>query len=141
MWPGPAPIPLLIALVVVLASNGPGSMVGFDYARTFNPPSRLGSASGIVNVGGFVASLTTILLVGVVLDATSGGGPTSYDLHDFRLAFCVQYALWAVGLAMVLRTRRRVRHRLRTEEGIVIDPLPIAVARRWSQASSVTARR
>jgi len=142
LWPGTAPLPVLVLLVVVLATNGPGSMVGFDYARTFNPAARLGSASGIVNVGGFVASLTTILLIGLVLDATSGGGPTSYDLHDFRLAFCVQYALWALGLLMVLRTRRRVRHRLRTEEGIVIDPLPIAIARRWSAASAaVTPRR
>jgi MFS family permease len=142
LWPGPAPLALLVVLVVVLASNGPGSMVGFDYARTFNPSSRLGSASGIVNVGGFVASLTTILLVGVVLDATGGGRPTSYDLHGFRLAFCVQYVLWAFGLFMLLRVRRRVRHRFRTEEGIVIDPLPIAIARRWSQASAViTARR
>ncbi|HMC71190.1 MAG TPA: MFS transporter, partial [Mycobacteriales bacterium] len=111
LWPGPAPLFLLVALVIVLATNGPGSMVGFDYARTFNPSSRLGSASGIVNVGGFVASLTTILLVGLILDATSGGSPTSYDLHDFRLAFCVQYVLWAFGLLMVLRARRRVRHR------------------------------
>src|SRR5947209_7987528 len=142
LWPGTAPLPLLVVLVVVLASNGPGSMVGFDYARTFNPSTRLGSASGIVNVGGFVASLTTILLIGLVLDASGGGGPSAYDLHDFRLAFCVQYALWAFGLLMVLRVRRRVRHRLRTEEGIVIDPLPIAIARRWSQASAViTARR
>ena len=139
LWPGRAPIWLLALLVVVLASNGPGSMVGFDYARTFNPPARLGSASGIVNVGGFVASLTTILLIGVVLDITTPGGPSSYTLHDFRLAFCVQYVFWAVGLAMVLRTRRHLRRRLRVEEGLVIDPLPVAIARRWSAVS--TSRR
>lgn len=37
-WPGRAPFALLILLVLVLATNGPGSMVGFDYARTENPP-------------------------------------------------------------------------------------------------------
>jgi MFS family permease len=137
-WPGAAPMPLLVVLVCVLASNGPGSMVGFDYARTFNPASRLGSASGIVNVGGFVASLSTILLIGVVLDVVTTGGPTSYTLDDFRIAFCVQYALWALGIAMVLRVRRRLRHRLLVEEGIVIDPLALAIARRWS---AVAARR
>jgi MFS family permease len=141
LWPGRAPLPLLVVLVVVLAANAPGSMVGFDYARTFNPASRLGSASGIVNVGGFVASLTTILLIGLVLDATSGGSPASYHLNDFRLAFSVQYGFWAVGLFMVLRVRRRVRRRLHAEEGIVIDPLPIAIARRWSAASEVIASR
>jgi MFS family permease len=140
-WPGTAPLPLLVVLVLVLATNGPGSMVGFDYARTFNPPARLGSASGIVNVGGFVASLTTMLVVGLVLDATSGGGPTSYSLHDFRLAFCFQYVLWLGGLLMVVRLRRRLRRRLHAEEGIVIDPLPTAIARRWSAASAFVATR
>ena len=141
LWPGAAPLPVLVCLVVVLASNGPGSMVGFDYARTFNPARRLGSASGIVNVGGFVASLTTILVVGLVLDATSGGGPASYHLRDFRLAFCVQYLFWALGLAMVLRLRRRLRRRLHDEQGLVIDPLPVAIARRWSSASAVISGR
>jgi sugar phosphate permease len=135
-WPGPAPLPLLVALTVVLASNGPGSMVGFDYARTFNPPARLGSASGIVNVGGFIASLTTILLIGLVLDVTTAGGPASYTLGDFRAAMCVQYAFWALGLAMVLRTRRRLRRRLAAEDGIVVDPLPAAIARKWAAAAA-----
>jgi len=140
-WPGAAPLPVLVVLILVLATNGPGSMVGFDYARTFNPPNRLGSASGIVNVGGFVASLTVILLVGLVLDVTSGAGPTNYTLHDFRLAFCVQYVFWLGGLAMVVRLRRRLRRRLRDQEGVVIDPLPAAIARRWSAASAMTGAR
>ena len=37
-WPGPAPLALLVVLVLVLATNGPGSMIGFDYARTENEP-------------------------------------------------------------------------------------------------------
>jgi MFS family permease len=134
-WPGRAPLVVLVALVVVLASNGPGSLVGLDYARTFNPPRRLGSASGIVNVGGFIASLTTTFLIGVVLDATAPDGPASYTLHDFRLALLVQYVLWAFGLVMVLRTRRLLRRRFVEEEGKVIDPLPVALARRWSEQS------
>ncbi|HET6911308.1 MAG TPA: MFS transporter [Mycobacteriales bacterium] len=137
-WPGRAPLGLLVLLVCVLASNGPGSLVGFDYARTFNPPARIGSASGIVNVGGFVASLVTILLVGVVLDITTTGGPAAYTLGDFRAAFLIQYALWAIGLGMVLRLRRRLRRRLLDEEGVVIHPLHVAIARRWS---AVSARR
>lgn len=135
VWPGHAPLAVLVVLVIVLATNGPGSMVGFDYARTFNPAARLGSASGIVNVGGFIASLTTIFLIGLVLDATTNGGPASYTLHDFRLALLVQYALWALGLVMVLRIRRRLRRRFTEEEGKVIVSLPVALARRWSELS------
>ncbi|MGB8652686.1 MAG: MFS transporter [Mycobacteriales bacterium] len=125
-WPGRAPLPLLVLLVVVLATNGPGSMVGFDYARTENPPGRLSSATGIVNVGGFVASLLTILAIGLVLSALApAGGATSASLADFRVALSVQYAVWAVGLVGVVRSRRQ----LRAERGVVLDPVHLAVRR------------
>lgn len=126
-WPGRAPLALLVLLVVVLASNGPGSMMGFDYARTENQPDRIGSASGIVNVGGFVASLLTIALIGIVLSLRSSGGPESYTLQDFKLAFSVQYVFWAIGLAGVLHNRRR----LRAARGLQLDPFPRAVVRSW----------
>jgi MFS family permease len=125
LWPGRVPLAVLVLLVLVLATNGPGSMMGFDYARTENDPVRIGSANGIVNVGGFVASLLTILLIGVVLSALSDGGPGSYARDDFRLAMCVQYPIWAVGLAGVIVSRRR----LRTARGIDLDPFHRAVAR------------
>jgi MFS family permease len=133
-WPGRAPLALLVVLVVVLASNGPGSLMGFDYARTENDPERIGSASGIVNVGGFVASLCTIALIGIVLSVSSSGGAASYSLADFRLAFSVQYLFWVIGLVGVLHSRRR----LRTVRGLELDPFPRAVARQWRQR---TARR
>ena len=128
-WPGRAPLVLLVVLVLVLSSNGPGSLLGFDYARSFNPAGRMGSASGIVNVGGFVASLTLILLVGVVLDSLTPHGATA-GLHAFRIAFLLQYVLWTVGLVGVVRGRRELRARL-AAEGVHLDPLPAAVARRW----------
>jgi MFS family permease len=126
-WPGRAPLSLLVVLVVVLASNGPGSLMGFDYARTENEAERIGSATGIVNVGGFVASLLTIALIGVVLSLRSGGGPSSYSLDDFRLALSVQYVFWAIGLVGVLHNRRR----LRAARGLELDPVPRAVMRLW----------
>jgi MFS family permease len=124
-WPGPAPLALLVVLVLVLATNGPGSMVGFDYARTENEPARLGSATGIVNVGGFVASLTTILLIGLVLNFEHPGGTGGYSLDDFRVAFAAQYLVWTAGLIGVLRSRRRLRA-LRAPH---LDPFPRAVVR------------
>jgi len=45
-WPGRAPLALLVMLVLALSLGGPGSMIGFDFARTFNPAGRLGSATG-----------------------------------------------------------------------------------------------
>ena len=58
----------------------------------------MGSASGVVNVGGFVASLLTILAVGAVLDLLTPGASTDYRLDAFRAAFSVQYVFWAIGL-------------------------------------------
>ena len=135
LWPGRAPLPLLVLLVVVLATNGPGSMIGFDYARTFNPAHRLGSASGLVNVGGFVATLVTMLAIGAVLDALTPGASTAYSLDAFKAAFALQYVGWALGLAGVLRYRRRLRRRL-ADDGVVIAPLPYAVGRRLRGSSA-----
>ncbi|HEX5143551.1 MAG TPA: MFS transporter, partial [Mycobacterium sp.] len=41
--PTPAPLWLLVVLIVVISVGGPGSMVGFDFARTFNPSPTLGT--------------------------------------------------------------------------------------------------
>lgn len=132
VWPGRAPLALLSLLILVLSSNGPGSLIGFDYARTYNPPERTGSANGIVNVGGFVASLVMILGVGLVLDATGASRPGSYSLGAFRLAFLVQYPLWGFGLYQVMRQRSVLRAR-RAAQGVVVDPLHRAVVRRFGQ--------
>jgi MFS family permease len=118
--PHRAPLWLLVVLVLVLALGGPGSMIGFDFARTFNPPNRLGTATGIVNVGGFVASLLTILAVGVALDLVRPDG--NYDLVAFRVALSTQYVFWAVGVVGIVLTRRKVRARL-AREGVHVRPV------------------
>jgi sugar phosphate permease len=69
LWPGTPPISLVVALFIAIGTGGPGSLIGFDMARTFNPTHALGSASGIVNVGGFLGGFVCMLAIGVVLDA------------------------------------------------------------------------
>jgi MFS family permease len=108
VWPGRAPIWLLVVLVMVLGVNQPGSMIGFDHARSFNPVARIGTATGIVNVGGHLASLTGILLIGLVL-ALAPGDAGGYGAGAFRWAFLVQYPLWLLGAVQILRYRRRAR--------------------------------
>jgi MFS family permease len=135
IWPGRTPLALLIVLIVVLGSNGPGSMVGIDFARTFNPRVRAGSASGIVNMGGFVASLAVIAGVGGVLSAL-GVGPSSASIGQFKAAFCVQYVAWGLGLIWIFRHRGSLRADL-AAEGTVIDPLHRAAVRRWRSRESV----
>ncbi|MEV6488938.1 MFS transporter [Actinoplanes sp. NPDC051633] len=127
-WPGPAPLPVLVLLVLALGLGGPGSMIGFEFARTFNPPHRLGTATGIVNVGGFTASLLTILLIGLILDWRTGGS-ASYDLADFRVALAVQYVVGVLGLVGILRTRRLARQKM-AEQGVVVRPVREVLAER-----------
>lgn len=134
-WPGQAPLPLLVALVLVLGTNGPGSLIGFDYARTANPAARLGSASGLVNVGGFVATLLTMMGIGIVLDLLTPGASTAYSLDAFRAAFAVQYLPWLIGLLGVLRHRRQLRQRL-ARNGVLLAPLHVAVRARMHGTSA-----
>src|SRR3954468_23009751 len=109
--PGRAPLWLLVALVVVISVGGPGSMVGFDFARTFNPSATLGTAQGMVNMGGFVASLLVMQAMGLILDAA---GDFSFD--SFRLAWTVQYAVWILAVVGILITRRKARRLMRIEQ-------------------------
>jgi sugar phosphate permease len=116
----PAPMWLLVVLVCTTAAGGPASMVGFDLARSFTPIESMGRANGLVNVGGFSASLLLMAVVGVVLDLREPGGMSAYDLDDYRVAFSLQYAFWALGILQILRYRRRgIAHLRREHPGAV----------------------
>ncbi|MFI5861157.1 nitrate/nitrite transporter [Streptomyces sp. NPDC051546] len=104
-YPGDhAPMWLLIALCLVLGTCGPASMIGFDFARPANPAERQGTASGITNMGGFLASMTTLLVVGLLLDATG---------DNYRIAFSSVFFLELLGIAQILRLRGRALARER----------------------------
>ncbi|MFB8235258.1 nitrate/nitrite transporter [Kitasatospora purpeofusca] len=108
-WPeGHPPLWLLVSIILVMGSNGPASLVGLDYARARNPVERLGTASGIVNMGGFIGTMITLFGIGVLLDLLTPDGAGGYSASAFRWAFCWQYVPMAVGTVMILRLRRRL---------------------------------
>ncbi len=111
-WPGTAPLPLLVLLVVVVGVGGPASMIGFDFGRSFNPIHRLGAATGIINQGGFIASLFLVIGIGAVLDWRTPGGSQSYTPEAFRWAMSLQYLLWVLGLTQIWRYRVKARARI-----------------------------
>ncbi|SKA85438.1 Nitrate/nitrite transporter NarK [Agreia bicolorata] len=133
LWPGVPPIWLIAILTVTLGIGGPGSLIGFDFARSFNPARSLGSANGVVNVGGFMASFVMLFLIGVILDVQYDVGlsTTLYSMDAFRLAFSIQYVVIGSGVLFLLRARRHTRRRLQEDEGISVAPLWVALVGQW----------
>ncbi|MFC0108886.1 MFS transporter [Kibdelosporangium aridum] len=81
--------PVLLGLVFgVIALGLPLSAIGFSIARDYNPLTRVGTASGVVNVGGFLAATLAALGIGLVLDIT----------NSFTYALLVSGALMALGI-------------------------------------------
>lgn len=137
LWPDQPPTWLIVLLLVAIGVGGPGSLIGFDFARTFNPRRNLGSANGVVNVGGFTASFVTMFLIGVLLDlqdrwrVAAGGESELYSLDSFRVAFAVQYVVVGIGVVFLVHARRKTRRQLAREDGIEVAPLWVVLIRAW----------
>jgi MFS family permease len=137
LWPAEPPFWLMVVLLVALGIGGPGSLIGFDFARTFNPQRSHGSANGVVNVGGFTASFVMVFLIGLLLDlqddwrVAGGGASDLYSLGSFRVAFSVQFLVVGLGVIFLVRARARTRTQLSRDEGVEVAPLWVAVARAW----------
>lgn len=109
--PGRAPLWLLVVLIVIISVGGPGSMVGFDFARTFNPSATLGTAQGMVNMGGFMAALLVMQAMGLILSHAG-----DYSAASFRVAWTVQYAIWVLATIGILITRSKARRLMQAEQ-------------------------
>ena len=109
--PGVAPTWMLVGLVIVIGSGGPASMLAMDFARGFASSERLGTANGFVNIGGFLATFTTMALAGWVLDLVQNftGSATPFTVVGFRFAMAAQIAILGFGLGMFLFELRKTR--------------------------------
>jgi MFS family permease len=125
----PRPLWQLAVFCAVVGAGGPISLVGIDFARTWNPSNRLGIATGFVNVGGFTSTIVGVLLVGIVLQVVSAPGSTEYTLDQYRLAFASLLLPWLVGVAGVLHSRKRTRADM-AASGVVVPRMRDAVQRR-----------
>jgi len=124
VWPGGGPPPAVVtAVFIIIALGPPGSQIGFHLARDYNPPTWISTATGLVNAGGFAGSMIVAILVGIVLDISSGGAANT--LMDYRWAMG---SIAAAGLvsttAMVLvllRVRSTVLERLSRKEDVIVQ--------------------
>lgn len=108
---GKAPYWVLFLLFVILGISGPGSMLAFDFTKSHIPIQRLGSANGFVNIGGFLASFTTMFLIGVLLDVHHALQPNQhvYSVSGFRFALPVQFLVLCIGTIFFLREYRKLK--------------------------------
>lgn len=130
-WPGGlVPGWVLVTGFALLSLGGPASTTGFALARDYNPLRRVGTATGVVNVGGFVAITVSALAVGLLLSAFGSLGPTT----AFRLALLSVVAVLLLGLWRTWVWWRRAR-------AVVLDAasrgerVPVQIRRRaWDLA-------
>jgi len=123
---GPAPIWMIGCLLIALGAAGSACMVAFDFSREHVPLERLGTANGFINVGGFVASLSTMFIIGQLLDLAkklhaSDSEPWQlYGLPGFRWAFLTQIFVVLFGLGFFFR-ESRILQRNRTKVLVVSE--------------------
>jgi MFS family permease len=94
----------VLGLFLFMALGGPASMAAFALARDYNPVRTLGTASGVVNVGGFVATVVIALGIGAALDVLGGSTP-----HALRWAVLVAVAVQLFGSVRMVVWLWRVR--------------------------------
>jgi MFS family permease len=137
--PGKAPVWLVALLCLILAASGPMSMIAMDYTRSFIQKSRLGTATGFVNIGGFLATFSMMFLAGVILDLVKAASDASgkqvelYSLNGFRWAMSVQFLVLLIGTVMFLLERKKARAKLFLDEGIILRPIGVVISERISR--------
>ncbi len=121
---GRPPHALIIAVAALMAAGGPASTIGFSLARDYNGRTVVGTATGVVNVGGFSAAILTSLLVGGILDLAGRS-----DVPAYRLAFGCAVAVQLLGTVMAVRWWLRVRGLLLGAQSRG-EPVPVRVVER-----------
>jgi MFS family permease len=107
--PDQAPTPLLFVAFLAISIGGPASLVAFDFTKDIAPKSRLGSANGFANVGGFLASFLMMYFTGLVIDLVQAitGSTERFTLLGFRWGFASQLVIVAIGVTLFTIERRK----------------------------------
>jgi MFS family permease len=114
----------VVPLFVVTALGAPASMTAFALARDYNHSRTLGTASGVVNVGGFLATVVIALGIGWALDAQGGT-----SAHALRWAVLVAVGVQLFGTLRMAVWLRRLRA-FALERQARGEQVPVSVVRR-----------
>lgn len=109
LQPAPPNMWWLLALLIFQTLVIPAANYGFDTVREVVDLKVLASATGLANMGGFVAIMIAAQFLGLILDYLAPQG--SYGWQEFQWAWLAVFAVWAVGyvafVVFFLRTRKR----------------------------------
>jgi MFS family permease len=106
---------VLLVCFLLISIGGPASLVAFDYTKDIAPKSRLGSANGFANVGGFLASFIMMYLTGLIIDLVQQATSSTqrFTLVGFRFGFASQLLVVAIGITFFTLERRKYLRILR----------------------------
>ena len=113
----------VVGVVVVMSVGSPTSSIAFALARDYNRPQIVGTATGVVNVGGFAATVLMSLGIGWILDVL-GDSPA-----DYRVAMLFPVLVQALGAMRLAHWWRVVRSQALTAQHRG-EAVPVAVVRR-----------
>lgn len=97
------PLAASFALCALMGLSISGATLSWTCAKESNPPELAGTATSVVNTGGFLGPAIYQPLVGWVLDISSGGAARSAE--DWQRAMGVLFAFVLAGLACAFYVR------------------------------------
>ena len=83
-----------------IAAGGAGSMIAFQITQASCPEARLGLANGFANVGGFLATLIMMALIGLVIDSLFllGMSANLYSPQSLQIALTLHLSVMLIGI-------------------------------------------
>ncbi len=104
-----APLPVLVALLVVAGLGSANIIIGFAWAKESLPLALTGTASGVCNMGPLMGGMLLQPGVGWLLDRHWSGalaaGARVYDAAAYRAGFSLIFAALCAGMVLILFAR------------------------------------
>lgn len=94
---------MLVLLMIVLGMGFPTSMTGFDILRANTPARLISVGTGLVNTGGFIATIIALFIIGFALDLQGAGTPQTFSLPAFKVAMGAQGIIWIFAVCAMTR--------------------------------------
>ena len=104
----PLPLGASLGLFALMGIAIAGATLSWSCAKEVNPPELAGTATSVVNTGGFLGPAIYQPLVGWVLDLSSGG--STHSTWDWQLALGAMSLFTFGGLACAFLVRETYCH-------------------------------